>query len=373
MSISESQIASSSTPRNDGWSYGVILLIFVLGSVGLVGCSPVLPVPENTVVVASTEPNNDFDHAQAVGLSATQAVQINGTLSASDNLDVFFLGELQQGQRIVAEIKGNNLFQNGDIVLGLFDANQDVAIFEENVVTVSQTETVTLIVREAGNYYLGVSESSPTGAVGFPYSMVVTLGSEEIPAPRKQIVYLNYNGVPSVTIGTNSFTNVRSFSELPYGLGTPAVADKITKQVQGDYPQLNIQILSSYDTQEPQDPHSVVFVCANDGAFFGMADQIDWYNQDLSDRAIIFTGLLATSNLTENQFVDATANVVAHELGHLVGLAHTHDHTELMDQSTPMSYLSKTQNFHRASLADFPIGWEDSVQLLQFSLGVLQP
>ncbi len=350
---------------------GAVLLITLVNA----GCTPDIPVPENTVTVTAKDSNNSFDQAQPVTVTPNQPVRIDGRLSWSGDIDVFSLGTLQKGQTVSIDVKSKNIFENTDIVVGLFDESEDVAVLDEDVVSTAAGENLSLTVRKPGNYYLAILLFSAPGLAGFNYSMTVVLGSAEIPAPAPQSVYLNFNGGKNIVIGSDTFASLRPFSELPNGLGTAAVAEKIAAQVQAYYPDLDIQILSSYDVAEPTGPHTVVFVCANGGNYYGLADQIDWYNQDLDDRAVVFTGLLATSNLTQTQFIVATANVVAHELGHLVGLVHTTDHAELMDQSTPLSLLAENQDFHRAPLPqnEFPIGWQDSAELLQFSLGLLQP
>lgn len=67
----------------------------------------------------------------------------------------------------------------------------------------------------------------------------------------------------------------------------------------------------------PTAPFSTVFL--NDGPELGLAEAIDFRNLDSSDNATVEIGDNAT---TSAEFVTLTANVVSHELGHLLGLRH---------------------------------------------------
>ncbi len=62
------------------------------------------------------------------------------------------------------------------------------------------------------------------------------------------------------------------------------------------------------------------------GFFFGLAEKTDIGNHDPRDNAFVFSDVIAPYAPTVSAFTQAIAPVVAHEVGHLLGFAHDHDH-----------------------------------------------
>ncbi len=340
----------------------------------IVGCNPAIPVPDNTITVYETESGSTFTQAQTVPLTASTPVQIDGTLAGTSDVDVFLLGSFQAGQKISVDLRGRTLLSSTSAAIGLFDEDQDVAYLDQTMISSASGDSFSLIVRKPGEYYLGLCGSGSYSMSVFDYSAVVSVESDQVPTPQKQVVFLNYNGTSGLQIGSDYFSLVLPFSNFGYPISTTAMAAQVTDLVRQDFLGFDIEILSSFETPAPTGPHSTIYVSASEGSFFGLADSVDWYNEDKTDNAVIFAGLFDHSGLTQEQFIIGTANVTSHELGHLVGLAHTDDHTELMDIATPLSQLVKAQDFHRSPLAsnEFPIGAQDAIELLQFSLGLLE-
>jgi hypothetical protein len=81
---------------------------------------------------------------------------------------------------------------------------------------------------------------------------------------------------------------------------------------------------------------------------------------------------MVTPNITLTEFTQIVANTTSHETGHLLGLVHTDDDTELMDKETPTAILEEDQSFGRAPLAEdvFPIGYQDALELLALAAGL---
>ncbi|MFQ5592347.1 MAG: matrixin family metalloprotease, partial [Phycisphaerae bacterium] len=67
----------------------------------------------------------------------------------------------------------------------------------------------------------------------------------------------------------------------------------------------------------------------------------------------------------------AIANVASHEVGHLLGLAHTADSLGIMDVTASLSELLADQDFRRSPLyyEVFPIGHQDAIQTLVDTVG----
>ncbi len=350
-----------------------VFIVITILFLSLPGCAPSFPPPpaNNVSTVQETEPNDSFSEAQPVSIPSGQSLQINGTFVGGNDLDVFDLGTFQAGQTITANLTGDSGVTPDNVQIGFFDQDQQVAILDDNAITADQ-QNIALVVRKPGKYFLALAEINRPAMVTYSYGVLVATGSDAVSSPAKQTVFLNFNGISSITVGSFSFNNILPFSALNNGMDTQVIAAQTTDAIRAHYAPYNIQILSSNDSPEPADPHSSVFISASINlTFYGMSSGIDWYNQNPSDTAVIFAGSLAVSNLSQEEFITALANVAAHEMGHLSGLAHTRDHTELMDQVTPLNFLDQTQDFHLAPLAEFPTGVENTPQLLQSALGLL--
>lgn len=89
-----------------------------------------------------------------------------------------------------------------------------------------------------------------------------------------------------------------------------------------------------FSTIKPESgiPYSTVHVGGDSsafsdyGSFLGLAEQIDVGNQDLSDRALVFSEEIATGHtMSSEAFSERLAEIVIHEVGHLLGYVHSHD------------------------------------------------
>jgi hypothetical protein len=349
--------------------YGRIIngiFLFVLLAT-LQGCTPgVFPSAD----VESQEPNDSFDDAQPVSADQLKTVEITGSFSAQNVTDVFLLGNLAEGDTITVEIRTGNSFYSNDLSLGIFDGDQNVAYMADVTTSTMLEEALIHTVRKAGEYYLVIYQPDNDSMT---YDTVVTLSSGSAPTVKSQNVYLNFNGASSLVIGGTSFRSLQPFSVINLPINPTTTAAQIVQLVRNDFQNLDITILSSYESSPPAEPYSTVYITASTGDYFGLADSVDWYDENPSDNAVIFAGLLAEASTSTSKFPQLAANVITHETGHLLGLAHTDDNTELMDVSTPTPLLEVDQDFHRAPLAttEFPIGWEDTWELLTFTLGIL--
>ena len=106
----------------------------------------------------------------------------------------------------------------------------------------------------------------------------------------------------------------------------------------------------------------------------GLADNVDRYNNDPSQTAVVFIDGFApfeVMQLTPEEMGIMIGNVGSHELGHLLGLYHTRDPNDLMDTTGTAWELAENQRFDRAALeaSVFPVGLENSPMLLSDTVG----
>ena len=349
------------------FSYGLMVLA---GSLFSGGCG-LDSLSSSSSDIAEKESNDTFDEAQAVNADTAGSVGISGSLSSSD-CDVFLLGSFTEGETITVRLRSSSSLLSSDTVsVGIFDGNQDVAWLEQDVDCKSTYQDVlTYTVCEDSHFYLALCRSDSSRGT-LSYELQVNIGSGSVTVPDGQIVYFNFNGISSLDIGGVSMSNLAPFSEINMGYSYELLAKDIINLVKEDYSGYQVTFISSYDQSAPSDAYSTVYITSSKGDYYGLADDVDWYDEDKSDNAVVFAGLMVDSGITRTKFDQMVANVVSHETGHLLGLMHTDDDTELMDQSTPTSALEEDQSFGRAPLAaeEFPIGYQDALELLAFSIG----
>ena len=109
---------------------------------------------------------------------------------------------------------------------------------------------------------------------------------------------------------------------------------------------------------------------------FAISEEVDTFNKNPSDKAIIFTqGFQGafSGTPTFEQMAVALGNTVAHEVGHLLGLVHTADCNDLMDTSCFNDRLLSAEKFSTAPLDQsvFPFGNQPAKDILTWVLGTI--
>ena len=326
-------------------------------------------------------PGHSFADAGPVQYDASGTARLTGEIT-TDDADLYDLGPMKAGDRVIVRVKAvapGNL----DPTTAVFDANQDLFTLNDDI-NLDANELDSMIdevIREDGaKYYLGVARSSFSRQTSGPYEATVTVlrGGAPVP-PAGQVVYLNFNG------GTALIAHVDTYILPPFNAAdidsayagqTELIKQTIVSTVKSNFAGLNITILSSDDGPHPAGLFSEVFFGAYDGQAFGISEAVDHWNKSHTDRSIIYT------NRFDNPFSPrpsatgigvAIGNVAAHEIGHLLGLEHTADVTDLMDTTGRAGTLLGDQSFKAAPLDSsiFPVGTQDGWQLLSQELGTL--
>lgn len=346
------------------------LLVIVTAFVSFIGGCGTDIIPSGDVT--EKESNDTFGEAEAVAADENDSVKISGSLSY-DDCDVFLLGTFQAGAKINVRIRavgGTTKYAS----VALFDGDQNVAWLEEDFICKSTyADVFTYTAYKDSDFYLAICKSGDTSYKTLNYEVVVNTGSTIPPLPTGQTVYVDFNGIDYVNIGGIQLYNLKPFSEIDMSYTPRLLAEDILDIVEADYSGYKITFISSYNQAAPTGEHSTVYVTASKGDYYGLAEDVDWYDENKQDNAVVFAGVMTLPGISRTQFVQLVANVLSHEVGHLVGLVHTDDDTEIMDQVTPTAALEQDQIFGRSPLAsdEFPIGYQDALELLAFSIGLL--
>jgi hypothetical protein len=137
-----------------------------------------------------------------------------------------------------------------------------------------------------------------------------------------------------------------------------------------------VTILTTDDPPPPPgEMYSTIYFGGFDPSAFGLAEDVDLYNVDCCDDALIFTESFTPSVFTGVPTADevgtAIGNVGSHEAGHVLGLNHTDDDLDLMDDQSSADVFLEDQEFMEAPLSDdiMSIGTQNGVLLLNEIVG----
>lgn len=347
----------------------VILVLSMMAAVG--GCGAVILDPPEKEIT-EVEPNDDFAQAQVLTTQPVASGLIEGTLSDSGDVDVYDIGAIEAGQKINIYWKTETCDLSESVTIALFDEDDEIARLARGTgCSLNASRVFSQYLFKTGRYYLAVAYTDQIGRDPVDYTLRFTIDKAAF-IPKHQTVYLNFHGDQDVYVAGLSIAMLAPFSDVFGDLRAEELADWIVDSVRADYQGLDVDILSSYEQQTPSGDFTTVHVAGtrSDNDYYGLADSIDWYNEEPDDNAIVFGAAFDYPSWSDAEIAQAVANVVSHEMGHLLGLIHTEDNAELMDRITPSYLLIEDQEFGRAPLSDFPIGWQDALELLQYILGV---
>lgn len=333
--------------------------------------------------IVEGEPNGSFAQAIEAAFDESGVARLQGTVATSGDLDVFALGVVAAGDRIV--VATSTVGSSLDVSIALFDGDGRLVSANDDAIGTLDSY-IDVDARHDGNPYYVVATASAFAASGTrlgTYTVDVTVergGTAPDPAP--QILFLDFDGA-TVDIPT---IFAQPFELAPFDAGdiasayvgqTETLKQLIAETIEQNYERFNVDVITSDEGEPAADvKFSTLFLGGFDSDTFGIAESVDLYNADFCDDAIIFTGSfsprLFTGTPTVGELAVAIGNVAAHEAGHLLGLNHTDDDLDLMDDASPADAFIEDQEFMDAPLsADImSIGSQDGALLLSEIVGL---
>lgn len=333
--------------------------------------------PPTASEVNDAEPNDTFAAAQLVAFNET--VRIVGSISPTSGLtdrDIFDLGPAYAHDRLLADL---TVAGGTDVVLGVFDARSHILGYIDLTSTSAGPSESDFAVREYTDHlYVALATRSTSGSER-PYLARISVqrGLGES-TERPQVLVLNFSGASNVRVGNRAAVNVPPFDAAGinenFSGQTQPLIDLIVEMVRADFAGLNVAVYTADDPALPQGEHSTVYYGTYNARLLGLADNVDPYNDDTSQSAILYTDTFAIFNALSpslQQMAQALANTTSHEAGHLLGLRHTADPTDIMDTSATARQMMLDQNYDLANLnaTVMPLGLQDAPAMLAWTLG----
>ncbi|MBU0639940.1 MAG: matrixin family metalloprotease [Planctomycetes bacterium] len=348
----------------------------------LPGCVPGLFPPEGGEVlepllgVSASSSGNLPDNSTSDSASVPEAgstATISGSVSGTGNYKLFDLGVSSPGEQLTVSQPTFSLLTDYFTVV-LFDENYNLVM--RNVIT-SHSPLEHVVRLDASHVYVGVTPAYGSDGGDFRFTVGRNSGFE-IGAPRPQTVWLNFGAGNDIQVHRRTGIDFAPFDGAMLGAEysgqTQALKNAIVEAMREDYARYKVVIISSDEEPPPTGPHTTIHFGSSDDGLLGLADNVDHYNQELEQNAVVFVGTFAdfsVMRLDADEMGLMIGNVASHELGHLLGLYHTRDPDELMDTTGTAWDLAGDQSFKRAALdaSVFPVGMEDCPGLLAQSVG----
>ena len=279
------------------------LLVCVLLTVGGT-CTPVLDESDTQGSVLGSSPdslsttieadgsNTSFDAAQSVAVPDGSEIEIAGQIGSVTDVNLFDLGSVNVGDRVVAEIDGVGEF---DPTSALFDADGNLLLLNDDgnfFAGLLGSRRDLVVAADTAHCFLAVA-TSPDNASSGDYTGRVSIsrgGAAPIPSP--QSVVLDFDGASAVSIGGRAPVNVPAFDaaliDSSYAGQTDDMILVIQSRVNQDFGGLNLLVRTSADAAVNPAVDSVVYFGTFSATLLGLADNVDTYNSDPSQNAIIY-------------------------------------------------------------------------------------
>ncbi len=333
------------------------------------------PISGDAPSYTEAEANDDFASANAVMMPESGEASLHGSLGSIQDVDVFAMGPAGAGNRMVITVYPPD---RQGIEVGVFNAEGELLQLAMQAGRGGVAQYFETVCRVAtANVYITVC-SPPGGSARGDYTLAVRRSGGAVPAPVPQVLVLDFDGDPAVSIGGGTPVAVPAFDasriSAKFAGQTDVIQQKILEDVRAAFDGLGVTVLASDEPGAEDASRSTIYFGTYNRDLLGLADSVDTYNGDLTQSAIVFTdtfALFSPLNPSVDEIAQVLANVAAHEAGHLLGLWHVRNVSDLMDITASARQMLRPQVFQTSPLHSTvgPIGSQDGAALLSWALG----
>ena len=357
----------------------VSILIVLTGGVLLWGCAPpftesgdgVLGAVASSTYLAAGSGGTDADEDPAVA-SPKPSWQFRGTVHGTGDYQLFELGSGLRGEEWT--LTGGGYAGASAYLVVLFDANHD--LLRRQIIT-GRSPLRHVIRADTPTLYAGVTPAP--GSDGGSFDLAASRGGTvAVPGPAAQLVWVNFGPASDVRVHRRAPISFAAFDAgvlgSAYAGHSAEMKAAILSAMREDYADYNVVIMSSDEGPPPGDVHSVIHLGGNDSRLLGLADNVDQYNSNPAQAAVVYVESFAVFDvmkLSVAEMGQMIGNTASHELGHLLGLYHTTRVDGIMDTTGSAWDLVEDQAFKSGELEPsvFPMGYENSPARLAETVG----
>jgi len=259
----------------------------------------------------------------------------------------------------------------------LFDERQSLLGLADPDSRQGESRQIQVVLREETHLYLGVAARA-THEWDLDYTVRLSMSGNSVLGYQPQVVLLDFDGAENVQIGRRPAVDVPAFDagkiDERFAGQSEAMIEAVVEKVREDFAGLDVSIYRSNDASVPPGEYTVVYFGTYDEQLLGLAEEIDPFNSECEQGAIIFTDVFSLFNVfmpEMDTLAQVLANVTSHEVGHLLGLRHTADVHGLMDITASAGEMLHDQWFRDSALhySVLPMGCQDGPQLLSWAVG----